>query len=86
VLAETAGVVSDDRFVRRVVHAERTDLAVVVYHDVAVLPRDLGQFSLDDLARTAADGRHVGLADVEAADDHEAWHARDDSGRWTRLS
>ena len=80
VLAEPARVVADDCFARRLVHAERADLAVVVDDDMAVLPRDLGELALDDLARTAAHGGHLGLSDVEAPDDHVARHARDDSG------
>src|SRR4029079_10474716 len=72
VLAQAARVVADDRFARRLVDAVRADFAVVEHDDVAELPGDLGQLVLDDLTRTAADGRHLRLSDLEASNDHVA--------------
>src|SRR5262249_55054754 len=52
---------------------------LVVDDHVAVLPGDLRKLVLGQLARTAADRRHLVLPDFEAANDQIAWHGRESS-------
>jgi hypothetical protein len=72
--SEPLGVLEDDLLGRGVVHAVREDRALAVDDDVAVLPHDLGEIALHELARLAPDRRHFGLVDREAPDDQKSWH------------
>src|SRR5689334_5945112 len=69
VLPQPLRVLADDLFARRRVDAERHHTTAVRDHDVAVLPRDLGELLLGELARPPPDGGHLALADVEMAFD-----------------
>src|SRR5689334_19230190 len=82
--AQVAGVRPDGLLVRRLVDAVGTDLALVVDDDVAVLPDDLFVLLLDELARAAANLRHVRLSAVKAAHDHVVRHVRESSATRSR--
>src|SRR3954454_21138266 len=62
------------RLVRRRVDAERPDIAGLVDHHVAVLPRDVREVVRRDLLGTPADLLHLRLGDEEGPFDQEARH------------
>ena len=77
VLSKPARMRPHELLGRSRVDAKRPDQPGVVDDDMAVLPRDVRELPLDDLPRAPADHGHVGLAHVEAPNDHVPRHARD---------
>ncbi len=86
VLPEPAGMSPNHLDARRAVDTERPHLSGRVDNHVAVLPGDLGELLLDELARTASDARHLTGLDIETPDDHVTRHDGDDNCDGTCLS
>src|SRR3954451_18926838 len=71
---ERPRVLANHLFVRGRVDAERADEPLVVHDHVAVLPRDLRELLLDELAGLAADRGHGLFGDVGGANDQITRH------------